>query len=510
MGINVKEYRQNRRKVPAVDNSKFMHLPRDQFPMPACVGFAYSSLAEFEEAKRIGRLQPRLSPMFLWWLFRDPPKDRRVGSEVAKAPAEFINNGVCLETLWPWDNKFTHPDGSAVDLGVIHDWENEPYVGTFTNTPSGTAFSDAAKRKFFSQVNQLTYIDEITQELHNGKVLILTLKNYPDGLDDPNKFFYDDKSVIKKFKKEGHTMLIVGYLPDYPKGEVFKIRNSSGTVWGNRGYCYFTPALLAKLAPLILAFESRYNLPSPPSPKRPRGYPKPIQAVQPTQRTSGRFVYQWWIFNSQNEFNYVRAHRLAPNHVQYGKKIGNLSNTTTGKGFKIRNKDIKQTGKFLALGAADINALDVWMWTSTKLVGISKDVDELKKDIAKKKDLLNKIRDSATKVGQLTFKYESNDPSCIDLLKHLEDLTEIYAQELNIVDRMNHKRYKKDFHRAIKNLGEMFLFMREIRKAITKANAVNVITNLESSTGINKGNFATKINEVLKNCGKEIRILSSL
>jgi len=162
------------------------------------------------------------------------------------------------------------------------------------------------------------------------------------------------------------------------------------------------------------------------------------------------------------------------------------------------------------LGAADINALDVWMWTSTKLVGISKDVAELKKDIAKKKDLLNKIRDSATKVGQLTFKYESNDPSCIDLLKHLEDLTEIYAQELNIVDRMNHKRYKKDFHRAIKNLGEMFLFMREIRKAITKANAVNVITNLESSTGINKGNFATKINEVLKNCGKEIRILSSL
>ncbi|MBU1705102.1 MAG: hypothetical protein KJ922_07090, partial [Nanoarchaeota archaeon] len=257
-------------------------------------------------------------------------------------------------------------------------------------------------------------------------------------------------------------------------------------------------------------FDSKFKVPQPGKARIPRGYPKPRVAAPKSNKVSGKFVYHWWLFDNENEFNFARAHFLAPNQLKQGKRIGNMGSCSTGEEFKARSPAIKEVGKILALGAADVNDTNKWVWTGTKIKGRSGNVSELKKNMDLKKRILGKIKEDFDKVNKLQYKYATSDPVVLELALSLADLMSIYSNEIIIVRNLSNKNYKSHFTRAYESVSNVFEFVKGVATALKKKNSVSMIGSLENKYGIDKQNFEHRVRYMLQRCGEEISALTSL
>lgn len=111
-------------------------------------------------------------------------------------------------------------------------WEYNPE--DFTTPPPASCYAEAEKRKI-KTYKQLSGVNDILDALANNRPVAFGMAVY-DGFMDVNRF---NPIVPMPTKDEpvlgGHAMCMVGY--DLPK-KLFLAKNSFGTDWGTRGYCW--------------------------------------------------------------------------------------------------------------------------------------------------------------------------------------------------------------------------------------------------------------------------------
>lgn len=118
--------------------------------------------------------------------------------------------GVCSEDLWPYD------------------------IEKFDDRPTEACYEDAKKRKIL-KYQKLISIYYITQVLNNNKPVVFGMEIYDSFMDLDERI----STVFFPSKKEkslgGHTMCMIGY---NSQKRLFLAKNSFGTSWGDKGYCW--------------------------------------------------------------------------------------------------------------------------------------------------------------------------------------------------------------------------------------------------------------------------------
>lgn len=118
--------------------------------------------------------------------------------------------GACTEAIWPYN-----PD-------------------EFTTPPPASCYKDAEQRKI-TKFKQLSGVNDMLEVLASGIPIAFGMAVY-NGFMDVDRF---NPIVPVPAKDEpivgGHAMCMVGY--DLTK-QLFLAKNSFGTSWGDRGYCW--------------------------------------------------------------------------------------------------------------------------------------------------------------------------------------------------------------------------------------------------------------------------------
>ena len=154
------------------------------------------------------------STTFTWWLQRKEVGDekRDVGSSVEVALDMVRKYGVCNSTVWAND---------------------APY----NKKPSKEAFTDGLKGKELTKYYQVKNLTQIKKALVKGYPVAAALCWAFKSIDGNSWIFNTPTKTEVKKCHSGHAIVIVGYNDEL---ELFEIRNSRGTEWGDNGYGYIT------------------------------------------------------------------------------------------------------------------------------------------------------------------------------------------------------------------------------------------------------------------------------
>jgi C1A family cysteine protease len=217
-----------------VDLRSLMPAVYDQGNLGSCTANAVAGLVHYLFGKEYGSISNPgvFQPSRLQIYYGERALEGTIGTDSGAAVADGIKvvfkTGVCREALHPYN------------------------VKQFTKAPSVAALKDAALHKGIIdsvayQKNKLLPTAPIPQTataletvLSNGYPVTLGMKVY-------DSFMYvgsDGKVPMPNLTTEslqgGHAILIVGYDKDprSPTYQHFIVRNSWGTSWGNKGYCY--------------------------------------------------------------------------------------------------------------------------------------------------------------------------------------------------------------------------------------------------------------------------------
>lgn len=195
--------------TPLVDLRGVDSVILDQGQLGSCTGNGITGCINFLH-KATGELFSRL---FVYYNERkaEGTVDQDSGANINDGLASVKTQGVCLETVWPYD------------------------ITQFTVEPSADAYAQALKDVVtdFLQVNSLL---EVKQCLAAGFPVVFGINVY-ESFEDSQVASSGHVPVPQSNEQcvGGHCMKIVGY------DEVnrwFIVANSWGTGWGDNGYCY--------------------------------------------------------------------------------------------------------------------------------------------------------------------------------------------------------------------------------------------------------------------------------
>lgn len=187
---------------------------KNQGPVGACASFAFTSVYEYILNKNGKLKESDLSERFLYYYTRKRMGDLTTdsGSNMYEAGKALEENGLCAEELWPYSNDFTE----------------------HTVQPSAEADADGQTRKVAETRNVTIKEHDIKSALEEGYPVIVSLYLHESF----NNIGTDGFVPIPDSSDPAvgwHAMVIVGYSD---KDKVFIVRNSWGTDFGDRGYCY--------------------------------------------------------------------------------------------------------------------------------------------------------------------------------------------------------------------------------------------------------------------------------
>lgn len=212
-------------KVRSLDmRSKFTSV-KNQGQQGSCLSFALTSI--FEYVMHLNAAQEfDLSEAFLYYNARDLDGDGGVnndsGSRFKPSIDALIKYGIALESVWPYNDQ------------------------VYSKKPSDEAYADAAGRKLVSAMNVNSKVSDIKSALVDNcpvaASFTLTKSFFEFGRAGgyiPMPGDEEIASVIEQESEEDlhscHAMVIVGFSDDL---QMFIVRNSWGTDWGDNGYCY--------------------------------------------------------------------------------------------------------------------------------------------------------------------------------------------------------------------------------------------------------------------------------
>lgn len=118
--------------------------------------------------------------------------------------------GVCSENLWPYD------------------------IDKFDDKPTDECYEDAKKRKVL-KYQKLTSIYYITEVLNSNKPVVFGMEIYDSFMELNERISTVSFPGRKEKSIGGHAMCMVGY--DLNK-RLFLTKNSFGSNWGDKGYCW--------------------------------------------------------------------------------------------------------------------------------------------------------------------------------------------------------------------------------------------------------------------------------
>jgi C1A family cysteine protease len=195
----------------------------EQGRLGACVAHAVTSCYENMVRKNDPEQFAELSRLFNYYNTR--MLEETVGYDYG---VQYIRNslkalkqwGICKEELWPYD----------------------PTV--YTIKPSQEAYEDAQKR-IISSYEAVPTIQGMHEILSNGQPIVIGMEVfdsfYTVGSDNPEVPIPDDT----EYTLGGHAVLLVGY--SIPQ-QIFIAKNSFGTDWGEKGYCYISNSYIEDYA----------------------------------------------------------------------------------------------------------------------------------------------------------------------------------------------------------------------------------------------------------------------
>lgn len=155
-----------------------------------------------------------LSRLFIYYNSRmlEGKADEDAGSTLRESLAGVAKYGVCTEDLWPYD------------------------ITKFNVRPTELCYQDALPRRI-TRYRRIKNISDAVDALNNRIPVVFGVTVFR-GFD-----YLDQDNTIVPLPTEGeqdsggHAMCMVGY--DQAQQRLLA-KNSFGTKWGDRGYCWFT------------------------------------------------------------------------------------------------------------------------------------------------------------------------------------------------------------------------------------------------------------------------------
>jgi C1A family cysteine protease len=207
-------YKNNTNKLlqPVVDLRKSDTFVEDQLSLGSCSSAALTSAYELAVKLKNPDEYVELSDLFIYYnarekegtIYKDEGIYIRTGLEVMK------EYGVCEESLWPYD---------------LEKWDDKPPY---------EAYENAKKRKIIDY-KRLISIYYMTEVLNDNKPVVFGMEIYDNFM----RLNESNNTVSLPSRKEknlgGHAMCMVGYDLD---NKLFLSKNSFGTDWGMKGYCW--------------------------------------------------------------------------------------------------------------------------------------------------------------------------------------------------------------------------------------------------------------------------------
>lgn len=210
--------------APSVDLRQFFSPIRDQGSVGSCSSFAMTALYEYVLNRKSGVPSASLSERFLFY-HSNVVKGMAEGGSTYYDQVDVLQKyGICQEALLPYD------------------------VDILTTKPSAEAIADAATHRVVKakQIDLLNGSDSYKNVRTNHAMLTSALsEGYPVGIalrifDDFEKHRLGfvprpSQAQIDVSERSYHAMVIVGYSE---ADKYYIVRNSWGTQFGDKGYCY--------------------------------------------------------------------------------------------------------------------------------------------------------------------------------------------------------------------------------------------------------------------------------
>jgi C1A family cysteine protease len=198
---------------PILEQSDFKYLDspiEDQGQTGSCVGNSTVSCLEYLQNKH-GRTFTDMSRMMLYYQARAEQgwQNTDDGCYIRDAIKVANRDGVCHESLWPFDPKLLY------------------------TKPTPECFANAQEHQLV-EYYKVTTLDEVLIAISAGLPIVFGIQLYPQFME------VGKDGMVKKpgcFDRSigGHAMKISGHSM---KHELLTVKNSWSRGWGDNGYCY--------------------------------------------------------------------------------------------------------------------------------------------------------------------------------------------------------------------------------------------------------------------------------
>ena len=181
----------------------------------SCVANTCAGAYEYLAKRHLGK-SADVSRLFIYYNARLEDGDEGVddGTTMQSAIEGLKKYGACKEDLWPNDEDYINeePNSESYEHGAYFKIAEAEYVET-----------------------DLTLWQQTLASGYPIAFCLNTFSSFDDATENKGRVPIPKKNEQEREEHGWHSMLCVGYLA---KDQMFIVRNSWGTAWGDKGYCY--------------------------------------------------------------------------------------------------------------------------------------------------------------------------------------------------------------------------------------------------------------------------------
>lgn len=196
----------------SVDLRECDTLVENQQSLGSCTSSALTSAYELMIKMMYPEKYVELSDLFVYYNARmeEGSVDKDQGIYLRSGLEAIKKYGICEESVWPYD---------------LEKWDDAPPDMAYEN----------AKNKKITKYQKLISTYYITEVLNNNKPVVFGMEVYDSFMELDDRICTVSFPSRKEKSRGGHAMCMVGY--DLNK-RMFLAKNSFGTDWGMKGYCW--------------------------------------------------------------------------------------------------------------------------------------------------------------------------------------------------------------------------------------------------------------------------------